>query len=48
MEVVGGRMRVAYADEQMAGVGFSESKNATVNLRVKYKDGRTKVFEVKI
>ncbi len=48
LEVVGGRMRVAYADEQMAGVGFSESKNATVNLRVKYKDGRIKVFEVKM
>lgn len=48
MEVVGGRMRVAYADEQMAGVGFSESKNASVNLRVKYKNGRTQAFEVKI
>jgi hypothetical protein len=49
MQVVGGRMRVAYSDEQMAGVGFSESKkDATVNLRVKYKDGRTHAFEVKM
>lgn len=47
LETVGGRMRVEYADEQMAGVGFSESKNATVNLRVKI-NGRTKAYEVKL
>lgn len=47
LEYIGGRLRVDYSDEQMAGVGFSESKPREVNLKVVTKSGRTQYYNVK-
>lgn len=40
LELVGGKMKVAVADNQLSGVGFSETKHAEILVRVKGKISR--------
>jgi hypothetical protein len=47
LEMVGGRMRVDYSDDQMAGIGISESKQDTLNVKLKMKSGQVKALDLK-
>lgn len=41
LEIVGGKMKVSAANNQLSGVGFSETKHAEILVRVKGKISRT-------